>query len=204
MPSYRYIEYLAWLVASALSCLTATSTEWPSLSGRGDPSPRNSGSPSASHRWTCRRQVGVYMNRVAYFSVTFWDKSFTTQRTFADSTVYRWCPDISLHLKKITIRLRTWGLRRRYFKKNQIHFQSPFRLYPQKDFQRSLMVCSPARSLLTSPNCPSPSFSLKISCCRGNSAAEMSFLVSESTVRAGTAYMLLPVTPCSRTMSVSA
>lgn len=57
---------------------------------------------------------------------------------------------------------------------------------------------------LTSPNCPSPSFSLKIRCCRGNSAAEMSFLVRESTVRAGTAYMLLPVTPCSLTMSVSA
>lgn len=56
----------------------------------------------------------------------------------------------------------------------------------------------------TSPNCPSPSFSLKISCCRGNSAAEMSFLVRESTVSAGTAYMLLPVTPCSRTISVSA
>lgn len=49
------LKYLAWLVASALSCLTATSTERQSLSGRGDPSPRNSGSPSASHKWTCRR-----------------------------------------------------------------------------------------------------------------------------------------------------
>lgn len=41
-------------MASALSCLTATSTDWPSLSGRGDPSPRDSGSPSASHKWTWR------------------------------------------------------------------------------------------------------------------------------------------------------
>lgn len=49
------LRYLAWLVASALSCLTATSTEQPSLSGRGEPSPRNSGSPSASHRCTWTR-----------------------------------------------------------------------------------------------------------------------------------------------------
>lgn len=47
-------SYLAWLVASALSCFTATRTECPSLSGSGEPSPRNSGRPSASHRWTCR------------------------------------------------------------------------------------------------------------------------------------------------------
>lgn len=56
----------------------------------------------------------------------------------------------------------------------------------------------------TSPNCPSPSFSFSRSCCLGNSATEMSFLVKESTVMAGTAYVLLPVTPCRLTISVSA
>lgn len=132
---HTHKEYLAWLVASALSCLTATSTEWPSRSGRGEPSPRNSGSPSASHRWTCQ---GRRWNRD---EIRFFQDNFAAHETSHN---------------------------------------------------------------LTSPNWPSPSFSLKISCCRGNSAAEMSFLVRESTVRAGTAYILLPVTPCSRTMSVSA
>lgn len=81
--------------------------------------------------------------------------------------------------------------------------------------ERQLRRFSSARHLLsvggkveenscTSPNCPSPSFSLSRSCCLGNSPTEMSFLVSESTVRAGTAYMLLPVTPCRWTISVSA
>ncbi len=52
-----------------------------------------------------------------------------------------------------------------------------------------------ASSRLTSPNWPSPSFSLNSSLSRGNSATEMSFRVRESTVRAGTAYMLLPWRP---------
>lgn len=53
-------SYLAWLVASALSSFTATRTERPSLSGSGDPSPRNSGRPSASQRWTCRSGFELY------------------------------------------------------------------------------------------------------------------------------------------------
>lgn len=56
--------YLACPAASALSCLTATSTERSSRSGSGDPSPRNSGSPSASHRctWGRHKYISVILH----------------------------------------------------------------------------------------------------------------------------------------------
>lgn len=73
---------LALLVASALSCLTATSTGLPSCSGNGAPSPRNSAKPSASHKCTWKqqqqyehRQINFFFN-LAYNMNTFLCKYF--------------------------------------------------------------------------------------------------------------------------------
>lgn len=63
---------------------------------------------------------------------------------------------------------------------------------------------SPRLLELTSPNWPSPSFSLNVSSFRGNSSIGMSFPDSRSIVTAGTAYVFPPVTPCRLTMSASA